>query len=77
MKIDLDEPKREGHSGPMSELTPSQYDQMWSQLGDFIRYNPGARHRRRLVWNVLNELQFETFADIGCGRGEFIRMLSH
>ena len=60
----------------MSELTPTQYDQMWSQLGDFIRHNPGARHRRRLVWNVLNGLEFETFADIGCGRGEFIRMLA-
>ena len=60
----------------MSELTRSQYDQMWSQLGDFVRYNPSARHRRRLVWNVLNELQFETVADIRGGCGEFIRMLS-
>ena len=50
------------------------YDSQWALLGDFIRYNPGARHRRRLVRNAVERLAVDRdrldILDVGCGPGE-------
>lgn len=48
------------------------YDEHWEALGDFIRYNPGARHRRRIVARMLRPLRFDSVLDVGCGRGEML-----
>jgi SAM-dependent methyltransferase len=48
------------------------YDEQWAELGDFIRYNPGARHRRRIVAQVLRGIEFESVLDVGCGPGEML-----
>ncbi len=56
-------------------LSGPEYDAQWKELGDFIRYNPGARHRRRLCLKILDRIRAETVADIGCGPGELLLAL--
>lgn len=58
-------------------LSKGEYDRQWRELGDFIRYNPGARHRRRLCLEMLAGLrpEPESVADIGCGPGELLLLL--
>lgn len=51
------------------------YDRIWAQLSDFIRYNPGARHRRRHVFALLERCTFESLLDVGCGNGELLRLI--
>lgn len=48
------------------------YDEHWEGLGDFIRFNPGARHRRRIVARMLRPVPFDSVLDVGCGRGEML-----
>lgn len=52
----------------------SQDDAQWASLGDFIRHNPGARRRRRLVRNAVERLACDRdqldILDVGCGPGE-------
>ena len=47
------------------------YDDQWSRLYDFIRFNPGARHRRRLLARSLRKIDIPnpTVIDAGCGLG--------
>ena len=62
--------------GTMTGITTSEvYDEQWTELGDFIRYNPGARHRRRLVARMLRTIEFESVLDVGCGPGEMMLWL--
>lgn len=51
------------------------YDRIWPQMSDFIRYNPGARHRRRLVFELLDDVPFERLLDVGCGNAELLRLI--
>ncbi len=48
------------------------YDRQWKDLGDFIRYNPGACHRRRLIHGFLRGMKFQSMLDVGCGPGEML-----
>ncbi len=54
------------------------YDEMWARLEDFLRYNPGARQRRRLVLGALRRHAPDAVEvlDVGCGLGEMIASLS-
>lgn len=64
------------HSSPKTlALNASDYDAQWYRLGDFVRYNPGAQHRRRLILDLVQELQFSTVIDVGCGPGELLLLL--
>jgi 2-polyprenyl-3-methyl-5-hydroxy-6-metoxy-1,4-benzoquinol methylase len=54
-----------------NSLTADAYDLQWSMLHDFIQYNPGARHRRRLIARAirnLNDIPMSVI-DAGCGLG--------
>ena len=51
------------------------YNALWPQLSDFIRLNPGARHRRRHVFAWLDALRFESLLDVGCGNAELLRLI--
>lgn len=51
----------------------TNYDEQWLTLDDFIRYNPGARHRRRICKRILRSLRFSSLLDVGCGNGTLIR----
>ena len=49
-----------------------EYDSQWEVLNDFIKYNPGARHRRRGILKLLKKARFYNMLDVGCGNGELI-----
>lgn len=57
-------------------IQAEEYDRQWAELDDFIRFNPGARHRRRLIWTLLKRLPFSTVLDVGCGPGETLLYLA-
>jgi 2-polyprenyl-3-methyl-5-hydroxy-6-metoxy-1,4-benzoquinol methylase len=61
------------------QLNRAFYEDFWGRCSDFSRYNPGARHRRRLFGRVLRGLTYRSVLDVGCGDGEnllFIRSQS-
>lgn len=51
------------------------YNRIWRELTPFIRYNPGARHRRRILFELVDDLPKRTVLDVGCGNGELLRLL--
>jgi SAM-dependent methyltransferase len=59
-------------------LDADDYDEMWRRLEDFLRYNPGARQRRRLVLRALrrNASGAREILDVGCGLGEMVAFLA-
>ncbi|MDQ3440998.1 MAG: class I SAM-dependent methyltransferase [Planctomycetota bacterium] len=57
-------------------LDSNEYDAMWHDLPDFIKYNPGSRHRRRMITSILKRIQFQTLLDVGCGNAELIHELN-
>ncbi len=61
----------------MSEaLDSATYDELWDQWKDYIRYHPGARHRRRLLVELLASLPpFEQVLDVGCGLGQTLDLI--
>ncbi len=56
-------------------LSSEEYNEQWTRLDDFIRYNPGARHRRRLVLQQLKHIPFKRLLDVGCGNGQLLRTI--
>lgn len=51
------------------------YQAFWEETPDFARYNPGARHRRRLIADCLGAERFSSVLDVGCGQGELLALL--
>ena len=62
-------------AGNATAFNRETYDRLWPSLSDFIRYNPGARHRRRMVFDALDRVQFDSLLDVGCGNGELLRFI--
>lgn len=56
-------------------LSRADYEAQWRALGDFIRLNPGARHRRRLTLRMLDGIAADSVLDAGCGPGELLLSL--
>ncbi len=52
------------------------YDRIWPQMSDYIRYNPGARHRRRHIFQFLDRVRFRSLLDVGCGNGELLSLIA-
>jgi ubiquinone/menaquinone biosynthesis C-methylase UbiE len=53
----------------------------WENSSDFAKYHPSARHRQRIVTNILtNHLNKNKTAqkilEVGCGTGEYLNILS-
>lgn len=64
-------------------LSASEYDALWRRSGDFIRYHPGAVHRRRWIVRTF-DLLLKTggrspsdlsILDVGCGPGTLLQIL--
>lgn len=52
-----------------------EYDRQWSKLDDFIKFNPGSRHRRRWILAQVARQRFQSMLDIGCGNGELLQLI--
>ena len=57
------------------ERNLSFYQGFWEETPDFIRYNPGARHRRRMILRLLGAERFDSLLDVGCGNGELLALV--
>src|SRR5271165_6417011 len=51
------------------------YNSFWEATPDYLRYNPGARHRRRLLLGALPRTNCSSLLDVGCGDGLLLRIL--
>jgi SAM-dependent methyltransferase len=51
------------------------YQSFWEETPDFVRYNPGAQHRRRMILGLLRAEKFDSLLDVGCGNGELIGLV--
>lgn len=62
-----------------SEYNETFHDQNWLSLIDFTKYNPGAKHRRRLTISLIKKIQgpIDSYADIGCGPCDLIQEVIH
>lgn len=58
-----------------TERNEALYDSFWETVPDYSRYNPGARHRRRLLLRALPRHHGFSLLDVGCGDGLFLRIL--
>jgi 2-polyprenyl-3-methyl-5-hydroxy-6-metoxy-1,4-benzoquinol methylase len=62
----------------LQALASEDYDLQWANMKDFIRYNPGARHRRRLIVSAMKKLHSPPLKvlDAGCGLGATVNELA-
>jgi 2-polyprenyl-3-methyl-5-hydroxy-6-metoxy-1,4-benzoquinol methylase len=58
------------------ERNLSFYRGFWQDSFDFARYNPGARHRRRMILALLGAEPFASLLDAGCGNGELLALVA-
>lgn len=45
------------------------YDSGWKAWDDMKRYGPMSRHTRRLIAKMIEDLEFSSVLDVGCGQG--------
>ena len=58
-----------------SRQNEALYNSFWKTVPDYVRFNPGARHRRRLLLRALPRTNCVSLLDVGCGDGLFLRVL--
>ena len=50
-------------------VTIEDYDNKWDDWDDMKQHGPMSRHTRRLIWNLIGNLDFRSVLDVGCGQG--------
>lgn len=58
-----------------SDQNRATYDHLWAGHGDFTLYNPGARHRRRWILDLLARRPFQSLLDVGCGNALLLELI--
>jgi trans-aconitate methyltransferase len=57
----------------MKEMSTEEYNLGWDTKWDQMKvYGPYARHLRRIIFAMIQSLQFETVLDVGCGQGSLL-----
>jgi ubiquinone/menaquinone biosynthesis C-methylase UbiE len=49
------------------------YDDEWTKWSDMKKFGPMSRFSRKIILDMLKNIEFESFLDIGCGEGTLIR----
>ncbi|HVR48004.1 MAG TPA: class I SAM-dependent methyltransferase [Candidatus Binatia bacterium] len=58
-----------------AERNTAIYDRFWEDAPDYVRYHPGARHRRRLILRAVGRSPYASVLDVGCGDGTLLRQV--
>jgi SAM-dependent methyltransferase len=60
----------------MQGMNAAEYDRGWeTEWSDMKQYGPFSRHLRRLIFDLIRPLEFESVLDVGCGQGSFLEGL--
>jgi hypothetical protein len=60
----------------MKEMSTEEYNKGWDTEWDQMKvYGPYARHLRRIIFKMIQSLQFETALDVGGGQGSLLAEL--
>lgn len=62
-------------SSTLSYTSREFYVENCPKWDSFFKYNPGARHRRRLILQALETISFKRVLDVGCGNAELLHLL--
>lgn len=57
------------------KLDNNFYDEAWCQWDDMKEYGPVSRHVRRLVLELLKDIEFASVLDVGCGVGTLLNAI--
>jgi 2-polyprenyl-3-methyl-5-hydroxy-6-metoxy-1,4-benzoquinol methylase len=55
-----------------AERNEALYETFWEDAPDYVRHNPGARHRRRQILGRIAEIPAASLLDVGCGDGTLL-----
>jgi 2-polyprenyl-3-methyl-5-hydroxy-6-metoxy-1,4-benzoquinol methylase len=58
-----------------AERNEALYRTFWEEAPDYARYNPGARHRRRLILELIADTPARSLLDVGCGDGTLLAVV--
>lgn len=63
-------------TGALTAGVPHDYDEIWrSAYGDMQDVGPVHRHMRRLCREVLDDVEYRSAIDVGCGAGHNLELL--
>ena len=57
---------------PATEQNEALYETFWEDAPDYVKHNPGARHRRRQILKLIAQAKAGSLLDVGCGDGTLL-----
>ncbi len=55
-----------------AERNEALYESFWEDAPDYVKHNPGARHRRRQILGLIAQAPASSLLDVGCGDGTLL-----
>jgi 2-polyprenyl-3-methyl-5-hydroxy-6-metoxy-1,4-benzoquinol methylase len=55
-----------------AERNETFYKTFWEDVPDYVRHNPGSRHRRRHILDAIARARAASVLDVGCGDGTLL-----